>query len=138
VPPVPRQGSAERAAHLPEVMVPHRTTQESTTSVDAPAAADAGVGADASSGPAGIADASEDAGGATPGGIVSFTRGGQSLEVFAVPGQVMLFFRPEATSTDIAQLIEGAGAAYDSPQNPSGIAIWFKCPSGWRGGTLRL
>jgi hypothetical protein len=57
---------------------------------------------------AGSADA--EAGTVTPSGIVTITSEGESLETLAVLGQVLVFFRPEATAMDISQLIEGLGA----------------------------
>ena len=52
----------------------------------------------------------DDPGTVTPAGIVSFASGGESLQVLAVPGQVMVFFSPEVTADNVSQLIEGIGA----------------------------
>ena len=80
-----------------------------STGGDALAIADTSTANVTESGGLGTVDAGDNTATTTTGGIVSFTRGGQSLEVFAVPGQVILFLGANSISSDAQQLIEGQG-----------------------------
>jgi hypothetical protein len=90
------------------------TTPGSAAGNTGAAAADGG-GTAGEAGQAGTAD-NGGAGGAIgnaddAGAIVSFTRDGETLEVLAVPGEVVVMLVSDATAAHASELIEGLGAS---------------------------